>query len=237
MAYPKALEDGEVRSVNIKSIRQWIESNKALIKAKPGKTVGYGGRDYDLDLEELAELEKKATPPDRMVYRGTPIYKILKMTKPRADLKLPADFQTLETVLKSIRRHPKIVTRDRKEIGPYANAYEFFTSMKDFAKLVPGTASVECDKLLSEIYMHNAQGDIRILDGASDGYEKLGRDKILINTELIALLKSADKLSLEGKKELLRVISKYRAELETVSKQFTQMKLQLVKDVKVLTRR
>src|SRR5262245_25397822 len=110
MAYKPPLEEGDLHSMNIKSVRKWIEQNKGKIKAKPDKTVLYSGRDYDL------EVEKKLSESDRQEFMGTPMYKVIERTrKELQDLKVPCDFQTLEDVLKSLRDCPTIVDRDRKE--------------------------------------------------------------------------------------------------------------------------
>lgn len=229
MAYPKALDDGEVRRVNLKSIRTWIETNKALIKAKPNKSIVYSGRDYDL------EVLKDVPLADRKVFMGTPMWKVLEQSKQRHDLKFPCEFQTLEDVLKSIRQHPQFITRDRQEVGSFANAFEFFSELKDFPKLVPDGTSQACWVRLSEIYTSNAVGDIRILDGVSDSYEKLGSDKVLVNTELLALLKNS-KLSPAGKAELMKKIPKYKEHLQRFDKRY-EMKIQLAKEVSRLNRR
>ena len=63
-----ALTEGELHSQNLRSVRKWIEDNKARIKARPNETVLYSGRIYDLDV--LPDLPKE----DREQFKGTPVW-------------------------------------------------------------------------------------------------------------------------------------------------------------------
>jgi hypothetical protein len=65
MGYKSALSEGELHSLNRRSILDWIERNKDKIKAKPNKTILYSGKDYDLDLKDLEKTGE---------FRGTPMY-------------------------------------------------------------------------------------------------------------------------------------------------------------------
>jgi hypothetical protein len=204
MAYKPPLEEGELHSTNIKSIRKWIEQNKGKIKAKPNETMLYSGRDYDLEV--LEDIPKG----DRKEFKGTPMYKVIdKYCKQLEALNIPYDFQTLPDVLKSIRDCPTVVDRDRQE-QRFSNAFECFNELGQLTKLLPNAKSVydESWKSLSDIFASNAEGDIRILDGGADDYGKLEAGKVLIEKELKALLKNS-KLSDDAKKVLKEKISKY----------------------------
>ena len=226
MSYEKALEEGQVQSVNLKSIRNWIAANRSRIKAKPNRSIFYAGRDYDL------EVIKDLPLADRKEFMGTPMWKVIERTrKGLQDLKLPCEFDTVEDVLKSIKDHPKIWTRDR-QLVPYANAFEFFNEIGGLTKLLPDAKSVatECWEHLSEAYASNATGDIRILDGAADDYGKLGKDKILLRKELESLLKNS-KLSAAGKAVLAKKISKYG---DFFDRRYTELLRVLMEDKKRL---
>lgn len=204
MSYPPALDEGEAQRLNQKSIRGWIEENKGKIKAKPNQTILYSGRDYDLEVIKGLSLE------DRKEFMGTPMWKRIEQTrKQMRDLEVPCGFQTLEDVLKSIRNHPKFITRDRQELR-YSSAFEFFNEVQGQSKLLPDAKRVSRESWdrLSEIFAGNAVGSLQILDGAADDYSKLREDKIFIRKELEALLRNP-KLSLVGKKLVLEKIAKY----------------------------
>ena len=226
MSYQKALDEGEVNRLNLKSVRAWIESSKGKIKAKPNKSIFYAGRDYDL------EVIKDLPLADRKEFMGTPMWKVIERTRQQQrDLKLPCDFDTLEDVLKSIRDHPKVFTRDRQELR-FANAFEFFSDLDSLAKLLPDAKQVARAswERLSEIYASNATGYIRILDGAADDYGKLGKDKILLRKELETLLKNKD-LSPAGKAVLAKKISKYG---DFFDRRYTDLMRVLMEDKKRL---
>lgn len=219
MAYKPALDDGEVQQINLRAIRDWIKSNKGKIKAKPNKTILYAGRDYDLEVVDDLPLE------DRKEFMGTPMWKRIKeLRKNLSDLKLPAEFETLEDVLQKIADHPTLITRDRQELS-FSNAFEFFNELEEYPKLYPDVKRVsrESWESLSEAFAGNAEGDIKIMDGAADDYAKLGKDKILIRKELEALLKN-DKLSRKAKEVLSKKMSKYG---DFFDRRYTQLLKQL----------
>jgi hypothetical protein len=109
MAYKPPLSEGELYKLNHRAVRQWIEDHKSRIKARPGKTVLYSGRIYDLDV--LPDLSKE----DRELFKGTPVWmSIEKHRKAHKDRDLPFDYETLEQVLKSIRDCPQVVDKDRQ---------------------------------------------------------------------------------------------------------------------------
>lgn len=204
MAYKPPLSEGELYKLNHRAVRQWIEDHKSRIKARPGKTVLYSGRIYDLDV--LPDLSKE----DRELFKGTPVWmSIEKHRKAHKDRDLPFDYETLEQVLKSIRDCPQVVDKDRQE-QHFPNAYEFFSSMRALAALLPNAKGLEreCWDRLSELFAANAEGDIRILDGLADDFGKLQKDRVLLRKELDALLKNT-KLSAAGKAVLLKKITRY----------------------------
>nr|WP_316642487.1 hypothetical protein [uncultured Roseateles sp.] len=207
MAYKPPLDEGVLHSTNFRSIRDWIERNKARIKAKPNKSVLYSGRDYDL------EMKKGMTAADLVEFKGTPMYLRLEQTRKRMrDQNIPYDFEMLEDVLKSMRDYPKLLDKDHQE-QHFSNAFDFFHSLSHsdrLSPLLPNRKKIQDDswKRLSEIYAGNAVGDIKILDGAADDYGKLREDKVFIQKELAALLKN-DKLSPAAKKLLEKKISEY----------------------------
>jgi len=219
MGYTAALSEGEVHSINLLSIRRWIESNKERIKAKPNQTVLYSGRIYDLDVLHLLSKE------DRDLFKGTPIWmSIEKHRKLHKDRNIPFDFQTLEQVLKSIRDHPTLIDKDRLE-QHFSSAYEFFTSIMDKTSLLPNAKAVDraCWDRLSELFASNARGDIRILDGLADDFGELEKHKVLLRKELDALLKNTQ-LSVAGKAVVLKKITKYG---ELFDHQYTKLIRQL----------
>jgi hypothetical protein len=204
MGYKPPLSEGELYSLNLKSIRKWIADNKGRIKAKPNQTVLYSGRIYDLDV--LADLPKE----DRDSFKGTPVWmSIEKHRKLHKDRDVPFDYQTLEEVLKSIRDHPVLVDKDHQQ-QRFGNAYDFFASVKSQTKLLPNAKGVDHESWdrLSETFAANAQGDIHILDGLADDFGKLDKQKVLLEKELDALLKNT-KLSTAGKTVLLKKMTKY----------------------------
>ena len=99
-------------------------------------------------------------------------------------------------------------------------------------KLLPNASQVarESWERLSEHYAGNAKGDIQILDGAADDYGKIGKDKILLNNELAALLKNS-KLSPAGKSVLAKKMSKYGAFFD---RRYTELLRVLMEDKKRL---
>lgn len=222
MAYKPPLEEGDLHSRNFRSIRDWIERNKARIKAKPNQTVLYSG--IDLDVSDLPAEDRAKLP-------GMPMFKRLEQTRKRMrDLKLPCDFETLEDVLKAMRDCPKVVDRDHQE-QRFTNAYDFFESLGKsdrLGALVPDRRKVhaDCWRRLSEIYAGNAVGDVRILDGVADDYGMLREDKIFIQKELAALLKN-DQLSTAAKKLLERKVSTYGSYFD---RRYTELIARLGKD-------
>lgn len=219
MAHKPALSEGELYKLNLRSVRKWIEDNKGRIKARPNQTVLYSGRIYDLDV--LPDLPKE----DRELFKGTPVWlSIEKHRKLHKDRDIPFNYQTLEQVLKAVRDHPVLVDKDHLP-QKFANAYEFFASLKDHAKLLPNAKGVDKESWdrLSEIFAANAEGDIRILDGLADDFGKLEKHKVLLRKELEALLKNG-KLSAAGKAVLLRKMSKYG---ELFDHQYTKLVRQL----------
>jgi hypothetical protein len=228
MGYKPPFGEGELYSVNLRSIRKWIENNKSRIKAKPNQTVLYSGRIYDLDV--LPDLPKE----DRDSFKGTPVWmSIEKHRKLHKDRDISFDYQTLEQVLKSIRDHPVLVDKDHHE-QEFSNAHEFFASIKSHAKLLPNAKGVyqESWDRLSEVFAGNAEGDIHILDGLADDFRKLDKQKILLRKELDALLKNT-KLSTAGKAVLLKKMTKYG---ELFDHQYTKLIKQLDEATAGLTR-
>jgi hypothetical protein len=66
LKYAEALSEAEVLKINAKSVKDWIEKNKANIKAKPNKTLLYSGRDFDLE-----QPVNKLKGEDRRAFQGT----------------------------------------------------------------------------------------------------------------------------------------------------------------------
>jgi len=232
MAYKPPLEEGELHSRNFRSIRDWIERNKGRIKAKPNQTALYSGNDYDFDFRAgMTEQDIRET-------EGTPMYRRLQqMRKDMRDQHVPCDFQTLEEVLKTIKDSPVLVDKDHQD-QPFNNAYDFFESLKGSKRLTPLVPNQkklqdDCWKRLSEIYASNAEGDIRILDGAAKDYGKLREDKVFIQKELAALLKN-DKLSPGAKKLLQKKVSAYRDHFD---RRYTTLIAQLDEGKARLTRK
>lgn len=228
MAYKPPLSEGDLYKENLRSVRKWIEDNKSRIKAKPNQTVLYSGRIYDLDV--VPNLSKE----DRELFRGTPIWmSIEKHRKLHKDRNIPFNYQTLEQVLKTIRDYPALVDKDRQE-QRFNTAYDFFASVKSQSKLLPNASGVERESWdrLSEIFASNAEGDIRILDGLADDFEKLEKHKILLRKELDALLKNT-KLSAAGKSVLLKKVTKYG---ELFDHQYTKLIKQLDEETAHLKR-
>lgn len=209
MAHKPPLEEGELQSLNYRSIKTWIAANKGKLKAPPDKTVLYSGRDYDLEKLE----EKLPSGADRDEFMGTPMYKVVAAwQKSVKDTRVGVGFKTLPDVLKGMKDYPKIVDKDRKEV-PYPNAWVFFDDLektKDLEALLPNRKKIatEAWRELSDIFASNAVGDIKIFDRAADDYGKLKEDKSFILRELPALLRNPN-LSQEAKDLLSEKISKY----------------------------
>lgn len=205
MPQTPALDEGELHSRNLRSIRGWIEAHKSKIKARPNRTVLYSGRHFDFD-PALDKADEKA-------YEGTPMWKRLEqMRKSMKDWNVPCDFETLEDVLKAMRDHPEVVDKDRRALH-FASAYEFLEELKTSTTLdalIPNRRKVldDCWNRLSEIYAANAVGDVKLLTGLSDDYDKLTVDKVFIKKELDALLRNS-KLSPKGKDELRKKMSEF----------------------------
>jgi hypothetical protein len=230
MAQKPALEEGQLHSKNFRSIRDWIEANKAKIKAKPTKSVLYSGRDYDVNLELNKEDEEE--------YRGTPMFKRLEqMRKTMQDQNVPCDFETLEDVLKTIRDYPEVV--DKNHLSQhFDNAFVFFDSLsklKSLDALVPNRrkAQDDCWKRLSEIYASNAIGDLKFLTGVADDYSILKADKAFIQKELAALLKN-NKLSQAAKDQLEKKMSEFGRHFD---RRYTKMISQLAQGKATLTKK
>jgi hypothetical protein len=230
MAQKPALDEGQVHSLNFRSIRDWIESNKGKIKAKPNKSVLYSGRDYDVNME----LNKK----DEVEYKGTPMFKRLEqMRKAMQEQSIPCDFEMLEDVLKTIRDYPLLVDKDRIAQN-FENAFDFFqelTRSKSLDALVPNRSKVQddCWKRLSEIYASNAAGDIKFLTGVADDYSKLKTDKAFIQKELAALLKN-NKLSQAAKNQLEKKMSEFGSYFD---RRYTKLTAQLGEGRTTLTKK
>lgn len=208
MAYKPALGEGDLHSLNYRSIKTWIAANKGKLKAPPDKTVLYSGRDYDLE-----KLEKELPAAQRPEYIGTQMYRLVAAwQKSVKDTPVGVGFKTLPDVLKAMKDCPKIVDKDCETV-PYPNAWVFFDDLektKDLEALLPNRKKIATDawRELSDIFASNAVGDIKIFDGAADDYGKLKEDKAFILKELPALLKNPN-LSREAKDILSKKISKY----------------------------
>ena len=208
MAYQKALEENEVQRVNLKSVYAWIDANKSKIKAKSGKTIVYAG----IKLPGLNDL----SPTDIKTLSAMPVWKYIKsLSSQPAKSEFPGGFQMLGDVLQKLRDHPVFINRDRVKLS-FANAFEFFEELNAYPKLLQNAASVqtECWKRLSAAFVTNAKGDLEILDGVADDYQRISKETILLNTELPALLRNSNKLSAEGKAKLLKKISEYGKEFD-----------------------
>lgn len=206
MAYKKPLTEGEVNSINVKSVRSWIRANGSKVKARPNKTLLYSGRDYDLEVLKGAD-GKIVDVKDRETFRGTPMFKrIEKIRIKRAKHNLPVKFETINDVLKKLKS-PRIIDKDRIEIR-YTHADECFNDLKNKPNLFPKPEVARTWSRLSECFASNASGYIKIMDGAADDYGKLREDKDFIFKELPKLLKNKN-LSKKSKDDLKTLISKY----------------------------
>ena len=206
MAYDKASSAGEVQSLNTRSIKEWIEHNKALIKAAPDKSIFYSGRDLDDGIGE------DMSAGDAKVFRDYPIWKRPKDNTERVKYEVPVGFQTLEDVLTSIRRHPKIVDKDKID-QRFSDAQACFQTLKAKPNLIAKVDIKAFEERMSVIFAQNAKGDIKILDGFADDYGNLEADKIFIRKELAELMKN-DKLSPKGKESRMRALTKYRSHFD-----------------------
>lgn len=209
MAQKPPLDVGEMQSLNFKAVRNWIEANKASIKAKPNETVLYSGVVYDTDIAQAMSKE------DQEAFKGTPVWKsIEKHRAAHQKMNLPFEYQTLPDVLRSIRDYPTIVDRDRQPKN-FRDANDCFQALASLGELLPDPKglSKKSWSRLSEVFASNAEGDIRMLDGYADDFGRLQRDKDFIDKELGSLLKN-DKLSPAGKKLLLSKMSKYGSEFD-----------------------
>src|SRR5690349_8343283 len=131
MAYKPPLSEGDLFSLNLRSIRKWIKDNEGRIKARPNETVLYSGRMYDLDVVD------QLTREDRDLFRGTPVYlTIEKHRKLHRDRNIPFHYETLEVVLSGIRDYPVLVDKDHQP-QRFSNAFDFFNSLKSHADLLP----------------------------------------------------------------------------------------------------
>ncbi len=228
MAYKKPLTEGEVQSINFKSVRSWIKTNASKVKAKHNKTLLYSGRD-DV-LEELKGLDGKIIDVnDRETFMGTPMYKrIEKIRRHRAKYDLPLDFETINDVLKRLKS-PGIIDKDRIEIH-YVNAEECFQDLKKKPNLFPKPVVDKVWSLLSELIASNATGDMKIMDGAADDYGRLREDKVFISKELPKLLKNRN-LSAKTIKELKKLFGKYGSHFD---RRYTKLIKEIGNEKKIL---
>jgi hypothetical protein len=137
-------------------------------------------------------------------------------------------FETINMVLKRLRS-PVIIDRGRLEKG-FANANECFLDLGKLPKLIPANCIKASWERMSEIFAGNAQGDIKVMDGCADDFRRIGRDKVLIDKELEALMKNSA-LSEPGKKVLKALIGKYGAEFD---RRYTALMKQIMADKEAL---
>lgn len=211
MAYKDPLTEGEVQSINLKSVRSWLKANASKVKAKHNKAMLYSGRD-DV-LEELKGLDGKITDAkDRKTFMGTPMYKkIEKIRKNPTKHNVPINFETINDVLKRLKS-PEIIDRDRIKIN-YAHANECFSDLENKPKLFPKPVADKVWGVLSGFFAKNATGDVAIMDGAADDYGRLQADKDYISKEMPKLLKNKN-LSPKTIKELKKQFGKHGAHFD-----------------------
>lgn len=228
MAIKKALSDSEVSKLNVKSFNNWVSRNGKKIKAMPGKSVVYSGGKYDVAIK----IKEKS---DEVVINNTKMWQVIKKINDlQRQQKLPTKFDTLEDVLSGLRDHPIFIDRDQNE-KHFAHMFEYMNFLQKFPKLFPKGNIAKCWAELSKAYTSNALGDIAFFDGVTDDYKILKKDKILLSTELLSLLKNP-KLSEASKTELGRKIGKYlkilNSEQKSAIKMILNERADLIKKVK-----
>jgi len=210
VAKKKALSDSEVSKLNVKNFKSWLSKNAKKIKAMPGKSVVYAGGKYDVTVK----IDEKT---DEVIINNTKMWQALKnINDHRKQQKLPTQYDTLEDVLSGLRSHPDFIDRDQNE-KHFAHMFEYMRYLEKFPKLFPKGNTGKCWSELSKAYTTNAQGDIAFFDGVADDYKILKKDKILLNAELLSLLKNP-KLSQKSKEELARKVGKYLRNLNAEQK-------------------
>lgn len=215
MPKKKALSDSEVSKLNVKSFKNWMSKNGKKIKAVPGKSVVYAGGKYDVTVK----IDEKS---DELIINNTKMWQALKkINDSQTKQKLPTKYDTLEDVLSGLRSHPSFIDRDQNE-KHFAHMFEYMNYLETFPKLFLKGNIAKCWSELSKAYTNNAQGDIAFFDGVTDDYKILKKDKVLLSTELLSLLKNP-KLSKKSKEELARKVGKYLKYLDAVQK--TEIKM------------
>jgi hypothetical protein len=228
VAKKKALSNSEVSKLNVKSFKTWLSKNAKKIKAMPGKSVVYSGGKYDVTVT----IDEKS---DEVIINNTKMWQAIKNINDHLkQQKLPTKYDTLEDVLSGMRSHPVFIDRDQNE-KHFSHMFEYMRYLEKFPKLFPKGNIGKCWSELSRAYTANAQGDIAFFDGVTDDYKILKKDKILLNTELLSLLKNPD-LSQKSKKELAQKVGKYlktlNAEQKTEIKAILNERSDLLKKLK-----
>lgn len=202
-SFKKALSDADVTKINAKNFGLWLNKNRTRIKAGVNKSIFYAGGEYDIDLKKF-EKELRTT--------NTKIWETIKKLQSVKAGDLPFEYQTLEDVLKKTRSHPVLVDRNEVE-KTFAHMYEYMDCLKEFPKWFPKKTVDGFWSDLSKAYAENAKGELKILDGVDENYRMLGSKRVLLETELLALLKNKG-LSEEARTVLNSKVGKYCKYLE-----------------------
>lgn len=221
MAKKDVLSENYVLSANAKAMKRWIKSNSKLVKPKANKAVFYTGNsirlltkkvEKELQLEQRIRAakdpeEKRALCREKKELKAG-FFKVIQGAQAAvARLKLPMEFDDIDSVLKRIGKHPLFVDRDQNEID-FGTMYEYAHGVGSRPKLFPKKEIQYMWSELSVAFATNAEGDIRILEGVEDDFRTAGGTKDFVKRELPSLIKSR-KLSEESQETLQRIVGKY----------------------------
>lgn len=236
----------KIQKSNLKILKAHINGIRSKIKPNLNHGTIYAGKFVRFGL--LSETEKILPKGDRnhLMNEMKDVWKILKSINKRSiAAKGTLLYDTLEEVLTDIKA-PVLTCPDTGKKEKFGNFYECAkiatnpkTSKVILNTMIPAAETNNIWKQLSGIYVGNAKGDLKIIEGVDENLNALGDEKIMISTELERALKNPD-FSEDTKKKLRRLFDKYKSQLpdskHAVGAELKSVKKRLKKDAKILTK-
>ncbi len=202
---------------NWNEFQTWLQRNSALIAAADGKTATFYagvGRAGEF-LRNGTHLKKIRAGKVEAAFE-----EVRKINRIVSNFGGEAPLQTLEIVLKGIKKTPKLFDVNPKTVGKQlspGNLYKYMELLCDRkeTRILPKYISQNKPwGLMSVAFAKNAKGEIKIIDGVmKDTKKELDRSKILVRKELLVLLHS-DKLDAKSKKRVEQLVAKYEKEFD-----------------------
>ncbi|WP_108837435.1 hypothetical protein [Tateyamaria sp. Alg231-49] len=233
-----------IQKSNWEKLKKHIKRASANIKPEADLGTMYAGNFVGWDI--IRDVEKILPAGEMNDLNLQPLYKVIQQAN-RREIRSTGKlrFDTIVDVLEDMRA-PVLICPDYREKVKFRHLAECAFQA---GKVVPvGTNKKASENgglngllptkharilwdFLSTIYVGNAEGEIKILEGVSDDHTKLGRDKVMIRTELEKALKNS-KLDEKTLQKLRYMVEKYADALSKKTDPATRRLEQLLVSMK-----